>query len=354
MSLQDDILDGVTTASNELVIRPLQLGSDSVQNELLFFFKPECFLDTARSQQAEIVHTALNLFIRFGVESSGCIVVTGTELRERQIMDRHYGFINRVSRNASTVLSADELSFLRRDANVGAQTPILGGHEFLSQNPTFDEASLDKLWASKKSQKLRSGLYYESYTVDGKPVILVNGFHPAQLVHFTRDDRRIVLLVLRSDLPWKVLRSLMLGDTFPERAAVGSFRRLLYESPTRFGLSSVSIANNASHLSAGPFEALFELWNFFEKSSESCFELEKTRMWQLVKSAGVDAPAIRRSLVNPTSFIGAMEKTLFDATEDVDAMSAAHLYSQMFLEKPHLRNCSGNASDEKDHTLINL
>ena len=329
--LTQNIVDAVSTATQETLVSPIMLGG-SAQNEMLFFFKPECFLGTTKSQQCELVNTALDLFLRFGAIPAGAMIITGRELGERNIMDRHYGFINRVSRAASTLLPATDVSLLKETLQVPPSTPVLGGHEFLERYGGYDAGALDRLWATKRSRKLRSGLYFESYDVNGESIVIVNGFHPSQLLHFTAEDRKIAIVVLQSDLPWKILRSVMLGDTFPDRALPGSFRRILHENPGRFGLPEVSIAANASHLSAGPFEAMFELWNFLVESKVVKFTLEATRMSALARSAGANEEHVKTGLQNPAAYIGGVQQKLFDATEEIDAESAAHLFVQVYCD----------------------
>lgn len=322
--LSDSIVEAVGSSVQEAVLQPLSLGS-SAQNELLFFFKPECFLGTSAAQQSDIIHTAFRLFDDFATVPAGVVLFGGTQLAERKIMDRHYGFINQVSRSASS-LSASELQTIKTQLGVEATTPILGGHEFLAINKSYDAVSLDALWATKKSQKLRGGLYFQAFDTKSGTVVLLNGFHPAQLAHFTAEGRKLVLVVLHSDLPWKTLRTSMLGDTFPERAAPGSFRRVLYDDPGRFGLSGVSIAANASHMSAGPFEAMFELSNFLSDGAIGNFDITRTRAWRTSEELGATVKLLLDSTNNPLAHIGGLERSLFDATEETDTLSACHLF----------------------------
>jgi hypothetical protein len=328
--LRDAIIGAVASSKHETVVKPFTFGAS--QNEMLFFFKPECFLETTVEQQQAIIDTALNLFAEFGAIPAGASLLTGEELRAREIMDRHYGFINRVSRDSTATLSQNEMSTLRQSLGASTTTPVLGGHEFLNQHGEFDAFSLDHLWSTKKSRKVKSGLYFESFDLKNNRVILVNGFHPAQLEHFTAAGRKIVLILLQSDLPWRFLRQYMLGDTFPERAIAGSFRRILYDDPERFGLRGVSIAANAGHLSAGPFEAMFELRNFFSSSKSMRFSLEQTSMWMLLRSLGTGPAQIQRALSNPLRVFGDSERSLFDLTEEIDAHSAGHLFIQKFCD----------------------
>jgi hypothetical protein len=327
-----ELVDAIQADKGEVLVKPISLNR-SIQNEMLFFFKPECFLDNTRQQQLEIVNSAFNLFSQFGVQLSGVLVVAGSELSTKGIMDRHYGYINRVSRSAATLLEPTEIATIRTELGLPSSVPIFGGHEFLQKWPNFDAISLDRMWAMKRSRKLKSGLYFESYEVDGETVIVVNGFHPAQLLHFTGIDRRIALVVLHSELPWKFLRTAMLGDTFPDRAQVGSFRRMLYNDPKRFGLSQVSIAANAGHMSAGPFEGAYELRNFLLPSEVAQFDLESTRIWSLAKSIGLSDKEIQHSLDNPLALAGNREYRLFDLTEESDSLSAVHAFARFYCRQ---------------------
>ena len=65
---------------------------------MLFFVKPEVFL----IQDPKIIEeTCLVMGERidaFGIEIRGCYVMSAETLEANKIMDRHYGYINRVSR----------------------------------------------------------------------------------------------------------------------------------------------------------------------------------------------------------------------------------------------------------------
>lgn len=326
--LRDSIIEAVRDSAQEAVLQPLSVGS-ARQNELLFFFKPECFLGTSDAQQSDLIDTAFGLFSRFDAVTAGAALFRGDVLASRQIMDRHYGFINRVSRGANT-LPEVELSTIRAQLDLDPSTPIFGGHEFLQTYPNYNAESLESLWATKKSRKLRSGLYFEAFDVQNGPVVLLNGFHPAQLAHFTTPGRTTVLMILQSELPWRVLRTYMLGDTFPEKAAAGSFRRLLHDDPKRFGLSDVSIAANAGHMSAGPFEGMFELSNFFSSGSIHHFDVEASTAWKTAERVGVGCDKLQQIVLNPVASVGGVQRTLFDATEEIDTVSACHLFRSLW------------------------
>ena len=199
-------------------------------------------------------------FKRFDVEISKVLLLDGKRLKELSIMDQHYGLINKLSRSASKLLSDDELQKIQQSLNISisGKYRILGGHEFMTEFTEFDEKSLKELWFTKKPLKLRSGFYYHKYNYNNENIILINGFHPDQLLHFTNSKHRIVLLLLQSNTDWKLLKNDLVGNTFPEKAEKQSIRGELYRNNKKYGIENVSISSNCVHLSAGPFEALFE------------------------------------------------------------------------------------------------
>ena len=329
------IVAAATSGAAETLIQPFNFATNA-QNQLLFFFKPEVFLTGDAAKSEGIVELALACFDAFGVDVAGAMVVSGPRLAELSAMDRHYGFINRISRSASTLLSDDEKAAIREKLGVGARpeggeaVPVMGGHEFLSRNDNLTPASLDALWAKKKSARIRSGMYTECYNINGQDVVLLNGFHPQQLAHFTDEGRAICMILLNSDQPWNALRARMLGDTFPEKAAPSSLRRVLFENSDKYGLGDVGIANNCAHLSAGPFEALFELNNFLSGADSVDFNLGDVSMAKRLAALGVDEAGIKKALSNPEAAINGNSEELFDATEDQDSASCAALYARFY------------------------
>ena len=299
------------------VVHPLGTPPET-QNQPLFFIKPECF-DAGVDSKA-VLQAIFDAFSRFSVEVRGIITVTGGFLEKSSSMDRHYGFINRVSKALDEVLEPSEVNLIRDKLSVKADTAVLGGHQALQKYTKFSAKSLDQFWATKKSVKIRSGLYTESYDIDGENVVLVNGFHPFQLEHFTRSNARVVLMPLASALPWSMLRRTVLGDTFPERAGPDSIRGELFRRAKDVGLGSVSIANNCCHMSAGPFEALFEENNFFGPIPELAYEATSSRIGQVIG----DKEKVETALRNP-DLKAPLSTDLYDATEELDTDSSVQV-----------------------------
>ncbi|NOZ85655.1 MAG: hypothetical protein GXP49_05225 [Deltaproteobacteria bacterium] len=331
VSIINDVVDAAFSDSDELIVRAFEFNKDR-KNELLFFFKPECFLSGSPENAGRIVEMVFDKFSRYKTEVSGALLLRGNRLDELSIMDRHYGFINKLSRNASGMVGEEELSKIRDSLDTGGSGDcrVLGGHEFLERFGGFDEKSLDDLWLTKKSVKLRSGFYVQKYNVNGEDIILVNGFHPAQLRHFTDPTHRIVVLLLHSDADWKGLKHGMVGDTFPEKAEKDSIRGELFSNSAAYGIPEVSISNNCVHLSAGPFEALFEMDNFLKDIQGVAFDLKKTNMYRLMTGRGLAAGDVERCIQNPVTQINGKSTDLFTLTEDRDSEDAVSDFIRYF------------------------
>ena len=323
LDLASELISSARTAEPSRVLR--KISSGNCENELLFFFKPEVFLPDAETKQ--IIDYTFERLSSNGIGITGATLLSGPELERLAIMDAHYGYINAMSRRASTELSESDLSDIRRHFQVGDAVRALGGHEVLSHFPEYSASSLDKLWASKQSVKIRSGLYAEKFELGGTQIIIVNGFHPEQLAYFTQEDRKIALLVLQSNLPWRFLRTRILGDTFPEKALPGTLRRQFFDHSSKYGLGQVSIANNCAHMSAGPFEAAYELNNFFGRMNNTGYAAGNTNIAKRVIGSGL---AIDQALANPTAELNGKVIALFDATEETDTTGAVELFRRKF------------------------
>lgn len=319
------IVEATRSTAAEVLVEGLDFGTDSV-NELLFFFKPECFLLDRPEDSVRVTELGFSKFAQFGADVSGAIVLSGDRLDELGIMDRHYGYINKLSRGASQLVGPDDRQAMAKQLGDESDSlEILGGHEFLTTFGDFDETSLDRFWSSKPSLKLRSGFYYQAYDHQGRSVVLINGFHPAQLRHYTNPHHRIALVLLHSDTAWSTLRNDMIGDTFPEKAPSESLRGSLLRNQRAYHLPEVSVAANYCHLSAGPVEAFFEIWNFLGRLDEVQFDLEQTRLFRLLDGEGLRPEEIRTILSNPIVEAPNVRTDLFSATEGKDTEGAVQL-----------------------------
>jgi hypothetical protein len=291
----------------------------------VFFFKPEVFLPGVNSR--DLISYALTLFERHSIVVSSVFTMQGPALDRLQAMDTHYGYINAMSRAASREMAPVDLQRVRELVGAGENAPVRGGHEVLQEFPQYNPTSLDQLWATKRSQKVRSGLYAQQFDVANTQVVIINGFHPEQLAHFTRPGRAIGLLVLHSNLPWRFLRTRLLGDTFPENALPHTVRRHYYDNANLYGLPQISIANNCVHMSAGPFEALFELRNFFGRVKGHEDAADNSHLGSRLRTAGLNLDSI---VTNPSAELNGKSTALFDATEELDTTGAIEVLRQLY------------------------
>ncbi|HJT56453.1 MAG TPA: hypothetical protein VJ761_08160 [Ktedonobacteraceae bacterium] len=308
-------------------LQPAKIGEGSWRNELILFTKPEIFLVPGSDQSEKIVDLVLTKIREFDAHIEGITVIGGRVLEEMEIMNRHYGFINVLSRSASEVLNAGDKKKIEDALGMSINGfDILGGHEYLKQYPSETGSSLDNLWFADKSTKIRSGFYVRPVTKEGRNIILVNGFHPEQLSHFTNPTHKIVLMLLHSNTDWATLKNEMVGATFPEKAAPESIRGILYAHAQEYGFESVTIANNGVHLSAGPFEAMFEIVNFFGKITNLDLRTRPPLALRRMLEAGIDYEHAVRALDNPQVPRSGKSIDLFTATEDMNTDEAVALY----------------------------
>lgn len=325
------ICDSLNQTEQELTVSGFEFGK-STENELLFFFKPECFFSGDTTQIKTIIEMVFEKFNEFKVEISGTLLLGGKRLEELSIMDRHYGFINRLSKDASKILSEKDLEKIQLALGIDnlENYNLLGGHECLRQYPEFDEKSLDEFWQTKKSIKLRSGFYLQEYSLKEQKILLINGFHPSQLRHYTEPSHKIAVLLLNSDTDWKVLKNDLAGDTFPEKAKENSIRGELFKNRQKYGVRNVSISSNCVHLSAGPFEALFEIDNFLKNIEGIQFDLEQTNIARLMAENALKKEEVERILLNPTAQINKGSTDLFTFTEEKNSTEAISEYHKYF------------------------
>lgn len=324
-----EIIHKIKTAQDAVIVEKPQIGVTGKRNELVFFIKPELL----KVEEDIKIQNSLKLieekFRTFEVDVEGAVIVPGHVLEQQKIMNRHYGFINQLSRKASDLIdpaTRQEIFKILNQADHGKHL-ILGGHQFLETFDT-DVDTLSEVWFAQEAKKLRSGFYFIEDSFQDESIILVNGFHPSQLQHFTNKEHRILLMLLHTDTDWEAMKFDLVGDTFPERAKFGSIRGALYANPELYGQPAVGINTNGVHLSAGPFEAAFEVVNFFGPILD--LDPSKTPPLALKKAvaAGISEERALSLLENPKL----NQSDLFTETENLDTLDAVELIRKNLAE----------------------
>lgn len=342
------IIQNIKSAQEAKILQPVQVGQTNKQNELVFFIKPELFDVNDDEKILNSLQLIKAKFLEYDIEVKGAAIVPGSVLEKFGIMNRHYGFINQLSRMASKIVDDDtrhRLFEMLEEEDTG-ERQILGGHEFLDAFDS-DVETLSEIWFAQEANKLRSGFYFIEDTIEDKPIILVNGFHPSQLLHFTREDHRIYLMLLHTDTNWYDLKFDLVGDTFPERAKPSSIRGKLYAEPDRYGQGEVSINTNGVHLSAGPFEAAFEVVNFFGPLLDLEPEVTPPLAIQRAIQIGISKEKALDLLTNPIM----NDSDLFSESENLDTDTAVKMARDWLTKQnppPHLDPNNSEESHEID------
>lgn len=293
------------------------------KNQLFAFFKPEVFLEKAPEQVEKILDLVFSKLEEYEVNVDGAALFPGPSIGKYSIMDKHYGVINTLSKNASKILNKDERELVLKTLGItNSNTKILGGHEAYQVSGYGKTYDFDSYWLEAPSTKIKSGFYVRTMKIGEEEVVVVNGFHPHQLAHYTEKDRFLGTMLVSSDKDWSVLRTEMLGETFPEKASPTSIRGMLYKDAKEYGFETVTIANNALHLSAGPSEALFEIDNFLNRPFGIDFIKEEANLSTRLQNEGVSEKQIRE-IIN--------DKEIHSLLEHKNTIEAINLIKQKLI-----------------------
>lgn len=307
--------------TNPTILTDFKLKTNK-KNQLLAFFKPEVFLDKTPDQIEKIMKLVFEKLEKYEVTVDGTALFPGSAVGKFQIMDRHYGVINTLSKNASKILSSEEKELVFKTLGVtNKNTKILGGHEAFEIAGVKNTYDFDNYWLETKSEKVKSGFYVRTMKINGEETVVVDGFHPHQLAHYTETDRHLGVMLVSSNTPWAKLRDEMLGSTFPEKALPDSIRGSIFAKSNDFGFKKVGIENNIMHLSAGPTEALFEIDNFLHAPFAIDFLKGEAKLAERLLSAGVSPENVRKVLT---------DKELHNELEHIDTDEAVEIIKKKY------------------------
>jgi|JRHI01.1.fsa_nt_gi hypothetical protein len=309
---------------SERWIRPLGQSQPAARNHFVLFLKPEALALEDGVNVEGVLELVLSKLRANGVKTGAMRLLNGPYLGQYRIMEAHYGVINRASRLGEAALSQPTKKKLMAECPGVGQ--VLGAHQFLGKYPDVSAFALNILADTLGTKKVASGKYYGVFNVGGEKVIVLNPFHPQQLLHYTQPGRAIVVFECSTDTDWAVLRNGVTGATDPTRAAPGSIRRTLLDRKSELGLRDVSTANNGVHCSAGPLEAMAEYIRFFSDHAKGeLIDPEETPFGRLLAKHGLSNKEIAGLAKNPLLGRGADATYAFNLTEEKDSDAAADL-----------------------------
>ena len=96
----------------------------------------------------------------------------------------------------------------------------------------------------------------------------------------------------------------------------------------------MTVANNCVHLSAGPFEGMAEIANFFGKIKKIDIQIEQPILFKRMISLGLTPADALKSISNPQIQYNGKATDLFTATEDTDTDRAISVFKETVLNKP--------------------
>jgi hypothetical protein len=312
-------------------IRPLEGKPPAGRNHFVLFLKPEVLAVDDGVDVKAIVALVLAALDKHAVRTGAIRVLNGHYLGRYHIMEEHYGVINRASRLGAAALS--EATRKKLMAACPDADRVLGGHELLKEFPEVSAFALNIIADTIGTKKIASGKYYCVLNIAGERVVILNPFHPQQLLHYTMQGRTIVVLECATDTDWRVLREEMTGATDPTKAAAGSIRNSLLEKKSQLGLKDVGTATNGVHCSAGPLEAMVEFGRFFsDHAKKKLIKLPDTPFGAALARHGIGKKEIAALAKNPLLGKGSEASYAFNLTEEKNSDAAADLLAQMVSE----------------------
>ncbi len=297
-------------------------------HQLVLFVKPEATDVRSGVDVTQVLRIVFGSLQEHDVTVRAVCVLAGPFLRERRIMEAHYGVINTLSRCGAEVLSESAQKAFAEvfSEQVPDRERLLGGHQFIDKHAEVSPFALSLLATNVGFTKLGSGCYCTKLTVRGRDCFVLNAFHPYQLEHYVSPGKSIVVIEIASERSVRELRQQLAGATDPHRAAVNSIRWRMAQNRQRLGLREVSINCNGIHLSAGPLEGMVEVIRFFGSTIETGeLTWETTAFGQLLGREGFEPGEIRELAMNPTLKHEGQRLSAFDLTEERDARDAVNL-----------------------------
>lgn len=314
---------------NENVIRNLNLATNK-KNQALLIVKPEVFFNPNKDSLIDFFELLFELFEYYLIEIAGVVLFSCDRFMKTKVIKRHFRFINSISTNSSqTINKIDKKKIYDAFDLEFDSVPLLGGHEYIK---TFQitEDLLEEIWSHKKAKKIKSGLYAQYQVCKNEKTIILNGFHPSQLLNYTGPKNKILAFLINSDTPWSIIKKEVVGNSFPEKSTEGSIRQLLYRNYKKWGLKRIDVSRTGVHFPSGPFEALYEINNLFSIVRGFDYNLNSTKLAVMLRNKGYGRCHIEKFMENPKITINNMDYSLFEITENIDTDTSIDILKKYF------------------------
>lgn len=322
--MKEKVIDAVhacihTKEPMAVIIHPYEIEKHQQLNQhhLLLMLKPEL---TSIHKGVQLDRILDELFLRLDnhdIEIGAVRVISSLYLKEKKIIEKQYGMLNKISKNGLSELSdtAKKMLFFKYPEFKQKEHFIYGGHQFLQKYEELTPYGLELLTRNMKVDKLGAGTYAIKAEVDGEQMLLLNSFHPCQIEWFTAPAKSIIVMECFSKKPMRMLREDFIGATDPKEAKAGSFKHMLLSEQKRFGLTNVCTRFNGIHLSPGPVEAMAGMIHYF-RTPETRLTPAHTLFGQLLKKNGFSDESL--DLLCEDVSIHSSEVPVFELTENLN------------------------------------
>lgn len=289
------------------------------KNHFILMMKPELTRLDEEVRTEEILSLINERLSAWDIDVKAVRVISSSYLKKFNLIEKHYGVLNRISRKGLQECSKPAISKIRGLYPNIDENNILGGHQFLEAFEDFSAFSLEVLHRNLVSKKLGNGTYAIKTNIDGTDHIILNAFHPCQVDWFTKPGNAVVVFECLSTKDMGDIRQKVMGATNPNDAEKGSIKYTLLENKERFGLRNVTTRFNGIHLSPGPVEGMFSVIRYFsDYKTNRIIAPKNTCFGNMLIENNYNNTEIMLLEKNPYISTGDIEHTLFDATEDKD------------------------------------
>jgi hypothetical protein len=258
---------------------------------------------------------------------------SGRELREKGVVDTHYGALaQRALHDSPASLELEEDTKKKFESTFGMSWPdalasgkLVNLTEALKQLPTLNESTMASAWRSGPSVKLMPG----TYVAKVEDLFIINGFYADMSSMWKQDSAKVLFYLVQwneADLSWADFRGKLIGSTDPAKADPVSIRgTLLKDYQSRFGLDTTPTTTlNGVHASAGPIEGARECVIWSKMPASHVFVLHKA-----ARKAKVSEAAWKQAMDNAKVSLGDKKGLVFDISEGMSAVQGLELLKEL-------------------------